>query len=144
MYYKKFLSLSVVCCLLLLNVRAQSKAERDIRDILSAQQNAWNRGDLSAFMIGYWENDSLVFVGKNGPVYGYETTLKNYRKSYSDTARMGHFTSTIIRMNRLNRKYYLVLGQWHLDRSVGNIGGYYTLLFRKINGHWVIVWDHSS
>ncbi|TAG96598.1 MAG: DUF4440 domain-containing protein, partial [Sphingobacteriales bacterium] len=45
---------------------------------------------------------------------------------------------------RLSTEYYQVVGQWGLIRSAGNVGGYYTLLFRKIKREWVIVSDHSS
>lgn len=141
------LCLSLLLCLLWCNagsVQAQGKAEQRILDILKAQEAAWNRGDLKAFMKGYWESDSLVFIGKKGPVYGYNTTLANYLKSYPDTAHMGHFTSTVLELRLLGKKYCLVTGKWELRRSVGNVGGYYTLLFRRIKGDWVIVRDHTS
>jgi hypothetical protein len=44
----------------------------------------------------------------------------------------------------LSDEYYFVVGKWFLQRSIGNIGGHYNLLFRKINGKWVIIADHSS
>lgn len=126
------------------NSKAQNNDESAIRQILSRQNSAWNRGDLDSFMIGYWNNDSLLFIGHSGPRYGYETTLNGYKKSYPDTAHMGHFTSTILSMKKLSNEYYFIVGKWELKRSVGDASGYYTLLFRKINGQWVIVADHSS
>jgi ketosteroid isomerase-like protein len=125
-------------------VRAQVPAEKQIRQILQAQEAAWNRGDLRAFMKGYWEHDSLVFIGRNGPVYGYKTTLANYLRSYPDTAHMGHFTSTVLELRPMGKEYYLVTGKWALQRSMGNVSGYYTLLFRKIKGIWLIIRDHTS
>ena len=112
--------------------------------MLSKQEAAWNTGNLQSFMKGYWVNDSLLFIGKNGPKYGYETTLENYKKGYPDTAHMGKFTSTILSIKKLSNQYYYVVGKWFLKRSVGDATGYYTLLIRKINGEWVIVADHSS
>ena len=112
--------------------------------MLSAQETEWNKGNLESFMKGYWQNDSLLFIGKNGPKFGYETTLENYKKGYPDTAHMGKFTSTIISMKKLSKSYYFVVGKWFLKRSVGDATGYYTLLIQKINGEWVIVADHSS
>lgn len=123
---------------------AQSKDELQIRSILKAQEAAWNRADLKAFMKGYWESDSMLFLGKKGPTYGYSATLSNYLKSYPDTAHTGHFTSTIVSIKKLNKEYYVVVGQWHLQRSVGDVGGYYSLLFRKIKKQWLIVMDHTS
>ncbi len=123
---------------------AQNKNETAIIRMLQAQETAWNTGNLETFMKGYWQNDSLLFIGKNGPKYGYNTTLENYKKGYPDTARMGKFTSTILSIKKLSTKYYFVVGKWYLKRSVGDVSGHYTLLIKKINGEWVIVADHSS
>lgn len=134
----------IFCLLINIAAFAQSKDELKIRAILKAQEAAWNKADLHAFMKGYWESDSMLFMGKKGPTYGYAATLSNYLKSYPDTSHTGHFTSTLVSVKKLNRKYYIVVGQWHLKRSAGDVGGYYSLLFRKIKGQWVIVMDHTS
>ncbi len=112
--------------------------------MMKAQEAAWNKGDLVSFMHGYWENDSLMFIGKKGPTYGYKSTLENYQKGYPDLAHMGHFTSTILQMKRISNDCYFILGKWELKRDAGDVDGHYTLLLRKINNEWVIVSDHSS
>lgn len=123
---------------------AQSKNEIKIREILARQSNSWNQGDIEGFMNGYWENDSLMFIGKSGVTYGWTNTLNNYKKNYPDTASMGKLAFTLIQLKELSKEYYQVTGKWFLKRSIGDIGGHFTLLFRKINGHWVIISDHSS
>ena len=115
-----------------------------IRKIMENQSQAWNRGDLDAFMVGYWENDSLMYIGKSGVTYGYNQTLDTYKKNYSDTAAMGKLQFTFIKFRQLSDEYYHVTGKWYLKRSVGDASGHFTLLFRKINGKWVIISDHSS
>ena len=115
-----------------------------IRNILATQTAAWNRGEIDNFMNGYWENDSLMFIGKSGVTYGWTNTLNNYKKGYPDTAAMGKLVFTLIQVKKLSGKYYHVTGKWLLKRSIGDVGGHYTLLFKKINGRWVIVSDHSS
>lgn len=127
-----------------ISILAQRKQERIILGILDKQTQAWNRGDIDAFMNGYWENDSLMFIGKSGVTYGWNNTLNNYKKGYPDTAAMGKLTFTLIQVKKLSGKYYHVTGKWFLKRSVGDVGGHYTLLFRKIRGRWVIISDHSS
>jgi hypothetical protein len=123
---------------------AQSSDETAIRKVLSTQNDAWNRGDVDAFMIGYWKSDSLMFIGQSGVTYGWQNTLNNYKKKYPDTAIMGKLTFTLISVKKLSDKYYRVVGKWFLKRSVGDVGGHFTLLFQKINGEWVIIEDHSS
>ncbi|MEP6846325.1 MAG: DUF4440 domain-containing protein, partial [Panacibacter sp.] len=61
-----------------------------------------------------------------------------------DTTTMGKLDFTILDLKLLSSDYGFVLGKWHLARTIGDIGGYFTLLFRKINGRWVIIADHTS
>ena len=131
----------MACCVVALG---QPKEEDAIRRMLKAQVTEWNSGDIAGYMVGYWEHDSLVFIGKNGPTYGYKATLERYKKSYPNAEAMGKLTSTIVSMKRLSARYYFVTGKWHLARKAGELGGSYTLLLEKIKGKWVIINDHSS
>ncbi len=130
--------------ILICNATYAQSDEQLIRDVLQRQSAAWNKGSIDAYMQGYWQNDSLLFVGKSGAVYGYEQTLQRYKKSYADTTQMGKLYFDILRVKRLSKEYYSVLGKWQLKRSIGDLNGHFTLLFRKIKGQWLIVADHSS
>lgn len=123
---------------------AQSKNEIAIQNVLQTQENAWNAGQLEVFMEGYWQNDSLMFIGKSGITYGWEKTLKNYKMGYPDTVAMGKLTFTLIQLKPLSVDYYFIVGKFHLQRTIGNLEGHFTLLFKRINGEWLIVADHSS
>ena len=96
-------------------------------------------------MNGYWQSDSLTFVGKVGVTKGYEGTLASYKKRYPDRATMGTLKFDILKLEFQASGVAYVIGRWHLTRpQVGDVGGHYTLLWRKINRRWVIVSDHSS
>jgi hypothetical protein len=124
---------------------AQSKDEQQILSILDAQSKAWNEGKIDQFMKGYWQSDSLMFIGSSGINYGYDATLKNYYKRYPDRDAMGQLTFTILKLNRISDDSYFVIGKWFLKREKnGDVGGHFTLLWKKIKGEWVIVADHSS
>lgn len=123
---------------------AQDKDGEIIRKVLHEQTIAWNQGNIEEFMKGYWKNDSLMFIGKSGVTYGYQNTLMNYKKNYSNADAMGTLSFDLIKVQRLSPDYYFVVGKWHLKRTIGDVGGHYNLLFRKVNGTWVIVADHSS
>lgn len=140
----KKISIVLFICLACTSVFAQNKDEKAIRDLMAAQVIAWNSGNIDAFMEGYWKSDSLLFVGSKGPTYGWQTTLENYKKRYPDTTVMGKLDFDILQVRLLSAENAFVLGKWHLARSIGDVGGYYTLLFRKIKGKWVIVADHTS
>lgn len=127
------------------SLHAQSnKDEKEIMGLLNRQTTAWNKGSLDEFMSGYWNNDSLMFVGKNGVTYGYANTLNNYKNNYDSPDKMGKLFFEIIKIKRLSPEYYWVLGKYFLKRKVGDAGGQYTLLVKKINGRWMIIADHSS
>ncbi len=123
---------------------AQSKNETAIRALLDRQTSDWNNGKIESFMKGYWKNDSLMFIGNNGVTYGWNNTLGNYKKGYPDVAAMGQLSFTLLKIKRLSGKFYYVVGKWFLKRTIGDVGGYFNLLFQKVNGDWVIIADHSS
>jgi len=133
------------CLLVLVScnfLHAQDK--QAILKVLETQRIAWNNGDIGGYMQGYWKSDSLMFVGKTGPVYGWQKTLGRYKKAYPDKAAMGKLTFTILKVDLLDKANAFMLGAWHLDREKDAPGGYFTLWFRKIKGAWVIVVDHTS
>jgi len=115
-----------------------------IQAILQNQTIAWNKGDLVTFMAGYWNNDSLVFIGKSGPTYGYKNTLANYKKSYPDTSYMGKLNFDIVSIKPLSKNHFFVIGKRYLKRTVGDVNGIYTLVFKKTKAGWKIISDHSS
>jgi len=125
-------------------ISAQTKDEQTIRTLLEEQRLAWNSGDKEKFMGTYWQSDSLMFIGKSGVTYGWQNTLENYKKGYPDTAAMGKLKFDILEVKRLSVMYFFVVGKWHLTRSIGDVGGHFTLLFKKVKNKWVIVADHSS
>lgn len=136
----------MLCLLMSLSISAfsQSNDEIAIRQILDRQTKAWNQGDLESFMSGYWKSDSLMFIGKSGVTYGWKKTLANYKAGYPDKTAMGELVFDILTVDRISDNYFHVVGKWLLKRTIGDLKGYYTLLFKKINGQWVIVADHSS
>src|SRR5258708_20689035 len=123
---------------------AQSKDELAIRKVMADQAEAWNRGSIDDFMKGYWQSDSLLFIGQSGITYGYTNALNNYKKNYDNADKMGKLFFTLLKINKLSPDYCFVIGKWLLKRKVGDARGIYTLLFRKIDGHWVIVADHTG
>ncbi|MEO6537686.1 MAG: DUF4440 domain-containing protein [Ferruginibacter sp.] len=140
----KKLILFFAAAFLFVMVNAQSKDEGLIRSAMGEQLQAWNSGDINRFMQTYWHDDSLMFIGKSGVTYGWQNTFDNYKKGYPDTAAMGKLNFDIIQVKRLSAIYFSVVGRWHLTRSIGDIGGHFTLLFRKVKNKWLIISDHSS
>jgi len=117
-----------------------------IEERMAAQEAAWNAGDLEGFMEPYWHSDSLLFVGSRGPSFGWDTTLANYKTSYPDAAAMGQLTFGVEGIEPAGPHHALMLGSWCLDRTgeFEPLSGWFSLVWERKDGDWVIIRDHSS
>lgn len=124
--------------------QTNSDDEQKITKLLYQQQDAWNDGDINSFMKAYWVSDSLKFIGASGITYGYHNTYEGYKRRYPDKATMGTLTFGVLHLTRISDDVFQMVGKWDLSRSIGDIGGIFTLLWRKIDDQWLIVSDHTS
>jgi hypothetical protein len=115
-----------------------------ILETLHDQEIAWNDGSPEKFMEGYWKSDSMQFVGKTAINYGWQTTLDNYKLKYPDTVAMGKLRFEILKVNPLSQDAAWLTGRFFLKRSIGDLSGIFTIVLRKIDGHWFIVYDHTA
>jgi len=120
-----------------------AEEEKAIRDVLAQQQAAWNAGSLEGFMEGYWKSDSLKFVGAQITT-GWDATLARYKRSYPDLATMGQLTFEFYGFQFLAPDVCLVTGRYTLARANDNPTGLFTLVVRKIEGRWLVTYDHTS
>lgn len=121
-----------------------NKDFEQIKALLFTQQTAWNKGNIDQFMEAYWKSDELQFGGASGITRGWQATLDGYKKRYPDQATMGQLTFEVKDLTKHSKKVASLTGSWHLKRSIGDIGGHFLLIWRKINGQWKIVVDHTS
>jgi ketosteroid isomerase-like protein len=121
-----------------------SDAGSQIESVLIAQQDAWNRGDIDAFMNGYARSASTVFVSEDEVTRGWETVRDRYREKYSDRAQMGTLTFSDIEVTMLSSDAAVVLGRWKLKRATDEPHGRFTLIFKRLPEGWRIVQDHTS
>ncbi len=123
----------------------EQNADRDaIRMVLNAQQAAWNRGDVDAFLVGYWRSPELTFSGSSGVSRGWDGVLARYKKNYPDRAAMGELDFSELEFRFLGKDAALVLGKWHLKREKGDVGGVFTLVWQHFSEGWRIIHDHTS
>ena len=144
----KTFSISVVFFIITsANSYSQTLKEKDslkILNVLEQQRIAWNDNNINEFMKGYLKSDKLVFSGSNGPVFGWNFVKDRYLKKYSTKELMGDLSFEINNLFSLSRKVAILLGKFNLQRKNEKLSGYFTLIFKKINGNWYIVSDHTS
>lgn len=135
----------IILLLLSFSVFAQ-KTKNETNLVLAhmkTQEDSWNKGDIPGFMNYYWKSDSLKFIGSKGITYGWQKTLDNYLKGYPTKEAMGILKFTVVEATQLSNTCIFVIGKWELTKEKP-VGGHFTLLWKKINGIWVIVADHTS
>jgi len=112
--------------------------------VLRAQQSAWNRADVDAFLEGYWHSPELTFSGSSGVARGWDGVLARYKKNYPDRAAMGQLDFSDLEFRFLGPHAALVLGKWHLQREKDELGGVFTLVWQRFPEGWKIIHDHTS
>ncbi len=116
-----------------------------VRAVLEAQQAAWNRGDIEGFMSGYAKEEGITFLSGDTLTRGWQTVLERYRKNYDSRAKMGTLAFSDLEFKPLSPFYTMVTGRFQLTRENGETPhGRFTLVFRRTNGGWRIVHDHTS
>ena len=140
---KYILTLLLSILVLATSVFAQHDAAKEIRKVMDDQAAAWNRGDLEAFMQGYWNSEKLVFVGSE-VTRGWQPTLDRYKRTYGTREKMGTLTFSDLEITVLSKDAAVVLGSWSLARATDDPHGKFTLVFRKFKEGWRIVMDHTS
>ena len=123
---------------------ASGGPEKAIRDVLDTQVAAWNRGDLVGFMGGYWRSPELTFYSGNAVTSGWDATLERYQKRYQSPGNaMGQLDFSALEIHPSGDMAW-VGGRWHLKMPDGkDLGGVFTLIFRKTPEGWKIVHDHT-
>lgn len=118
--------------------------EKPIKLVLLAQEEAWNKGDLDGFMAHYWKSDNLQFVSKSGIKKGWQSVYDSYQKNYTAKGEMGKLNFQVLSIEQINKTNAMVTGTWKVVNNSGVHQGYFTLWFKKIDGKWLIIMDHTS
>jgi len=118
----------------------------DILAVLNAQADAWNRGDLDAFVTGYHRSEETVFAGGDQVHRGFDAMVRRYRQAYPTREKMGRLTFSKIVFEQLDRERAVMTGSWELELAGSDKrpGGVFTLIWRRFDEGWRIVHDHTS
>jgi ketosteroid isomerase-like protein len=122
------------------------EATAAIRAVLERQEADWNKGDLDAFLTGYWNSPRVVFQSGGDRYDGWGAMRERYRRRYKAEGKaMGRVSFSRIDIEPLGPEAALVRGTWRLSLPDGSHpGGLFTLIFRHFPDGWKIVHDHTS
>jgi len=125
---------------------ALAAAAQDIKTVLEAQTEAWNRGDLVAFVDTYEDSPTITFLGKTLS-HGRAELLARYQQNYGTPEKMGRLRFEILDQRPLGETHAVILGKFFLTRSTAGSGdatGQFTLILHKGKNSWKIIHDHTS
>lgn len=126
---------------------AKQSASRDaILKVIEMQRNAWNQGDLDAFLTGYYQSPDTSYTSGGQEFWGYDSLKTKYTKSYG-TSRdtMGALEFTDLKVIDVTRDSAYCVGHWHLERKDKPLAeGVFTLVFKKTPNGWKIIHDHTT
>lgn len=122
----------------------KSAIEAELVSILNAQDEAWSTGDIDAFMESYWKSPELRFASGGKINRGWEATRDGYYTRYPNPNVMGKLITDDYEVDVISPNAAIVHGSWKLEREGEPASGLYTLVFKKIDGEWVITSDTTT
>jgi uncharacterized protein (TIGR02246 family) len=129
----------------LLPLVCQATPEGDIQRVLLTQVEAWNSGDLPAFVTPY--SPQCVLVGDGVHRVSRAQVLEHYQSKYPSAEKRGHLTFSGLQVQMTGAQSAVAFGQWHVERakaSGGSVGGVFSVVLQFQSGQWQIILDHTS
>ena len=118
--------------------------QQAIHDVLQAQAQAWNRGDMTSFMDGYERSPDIIFTSSAVIRRGFAETLTRYQQAYSDKGHMGNLSFDVLDTRFIGRDAAVVLGRYTLRDTPKSGTGLFTLVFVRTADGWRCIHDHTS
>jgi len=127
-------------------LRALSRDELDVIKVMTAQERAWNRGDMDAFLSAYKDSPNLVFIGHQVSK-GFAQLQTDYKHNYPNKDAMGTLSFSELEPHLLDERFAVVIGHYRVDRSKkagGPADGTFSLVLEKTDKGWKIIVDHTT
>jgi len=116
-----------------------------VLDVLERQRQAWNRGDLAAYMAGYARTPDLVFTSGAKIRRGWDEAFAAYQQRYgADRAGMGQLVFEILQVQPAGGDAAIVLGRWRLSETPQAGSGVFSVIVERRAEGWRIIHDHTS
>lgn len=112
---------------------------------LEASAEAWNGGDLEAFMAGFARAPSTTYVSGGELRVGWDAIREHYAPRFLPGAARDSLRFEDARARPLGQRHALVTARWVLERDGTPVArGPFTLVLVRVEGSWRILHDHTS
>lgn len=122
------------------------QTELDVVKVLTAQERAWNEGDMQAFLLGYKQSPETTFIGETVQ-HGSGNLAQRYHSTYPNRDSMGTLSFSDLEPRVLDERFAVLTGRFHLDRprkAGGVADGVFSLVLERTATGWKIILDHTS
>ena len=123
-----------------------TRQQLDVTKVVLAQENAWNKGDLEAYLSFYKQSDEVEAI-LNGPIHGFPAIRKAFQTSFPSRSAMGLLEQSNVEVRELGPNFALALGHYKLNRARkdgGEAEGNFTEIFEKTEQGWRLVFSENT
>ncbi len=141
------MNIKLIAGFLCLLISATSFADESVDEAIIAQlriqQDAWNNGDLNVFLSIYAPDEALVVVGSDAILTGINNVRERYEAAYVTSESMGQLEFELNDLYLIDDNHAWVLGTWKITTDDHESSGFFTTLWQKNDGAWLIIRDHT-
>lgn len=113
--------------------------------VLEMQAEAWNRGDLDGYMIGYRDSPDLEFRSGDTVTRGFQPVKERYFKRYKAAGQeMGKLTFRELAVEIVGLSEARVTGKWHLEKTTETLSGGFIVELHRDPAGWKIYRDTTT
>lgn len=123
-----------------------SHEQLEVTKTLLAQQAAWNRGDLAAYVNFYKGTPDTVAVLAS-PVHGLQSIYNAYLVNFPNAQAMGSLEESEVSVRELGENFALATGKYVLTRNKkagGDAEGTFTDILEKTDRGWRIIYSSTT
>lgn len=123
-----------------------TREQLDCVKIVLAQQDAWNKGDLDAYLSHYKNSPDTQAVLAT-LVRGFDNIRNAYHVNFPNKDAMGSIEDSEVEVKELDDHFAIATGKYHLNRSKkagGAVDGTFMEVFEKTASGWQIVYSAST
>lgn len=122
-----------------------SREQLDVTKVVLAQESAWNKGDLEAYL-SHYKNAKDTEAVLNGPIRGLDNIRAAYHTSFPNRETMGTLEQREVEVRELGPEFAMATGKYHLGRSKKNGGdaeGGFLEIFQKTAEGWQLIFSQT-
>lgn len=124
---------------------ADAELDAAADSLLTQSAAAWNRGDLSGFLVWYRNSPSTTFIGGSGRLQGWEAIRARYRPWFEEGAERDSLRFEDLSVRSLGPGHGLATARYVLFEGDSTTStGMFTLVLMQTSEGWRIIHDHSS